>query len=513
MERRWQSLAAIFVLAGCNMITGADNIVLVDEDSPSGSTGQSGAGGATTGSGTSTSGSAQGGATQAPTGVADGVTIDAIVVYQGVSRPIMVDGAAADSDVPVVADRPALWRVFYTTDGSYNGQPVTARITIGSAPPIEESATLGASSSEGDPASTINVEVSAEVMQAGASYRVELLHPLEQSSGQNSGARFPASEGELAPLGAQAAGVLKVTIVPIQYNADGSGRLPDVSSTQIQQYRDMFWGMYPIADIDLQVRAQVGWNSGVYANGSGWQNLLNAIADLRSNDGAAFNDYYYGAFEPAGSFGTYCGGGCVAGLGFVGGPQDAWSHAAIGVGYGGDTSAHTAAHELGHNHGREHAPCGTSGDANYPYSGAKIGVWGYDLVSGQLLDPNHVDLMSYCDPAWISDYNFRHIFERIQFVNGASFYTPPAQMNLTYQRVLVDSEGNASFLAPITLERPPLGEAINVDVETTSGFEQQTGQLVRYDHLEGGVLFVPPASQSIQALSAMIDGDMLYVSK
>ena len=87
-------------------------------------------------------------------------------------------------------------------------------------------------------------------------------------------------------------------------------------------------------------------------------------------------------------------------------------------------------HELGHNHGREHAPCGVSGDANYPYNGGSIGVYGYDLLTGQLFSPNeHADMMSYCDPTWISDYNFLALFDRVRSVNSAYVYTPPELMD------------------------------------------------------------------------------------
>ena len=45
-------------------------------------------------------------------------------------------------------------------------------------------------------------------------------------------------------------------------------------------------------------------------------------------------------------------------------------------------------------------------DPDYPYPDGSIGVWGYDLLDGRLVDPSTADLMSYCDPAWISDYSF-----------------------------------------------------------------------------------------------------------
>ena len=65
------------------------------------------------------------------------------------------------------------------------------------------------------------------------------------------------------------------------------------------------------------------------------------------------------------------------------------------------------AHELGHNLSLIHAPCGTPGDTEYPYPSASIGAWGYDLFDEKLVDPGtYKDLMSFCHPQWISDYNF-----------------------------------------------------------------------------------------------------------
>src|SRR5690606_21244942 len=145
------------------------------------------------------------------------------------------------------------------------------------------------------------------------------------------------------------------------------------------------------------------WSSTVSSNGTGWNGLLDAIADLRNSDNAPFNNYYYGIFSPSSSAQNYCSGGCVAGLGFLGGPGDAWSHSAIGLGFSGDMAAETAVHELGNNHGREHAPCGgvSGADGSYPYDGAKIGSWGYNILTAELYEPNgHVDMMSYCNPAW-----------------------------------------------------------------------------------------------------------------
>ena len=36
-----------------------------------------------------------------------------------------------------------------------------------------------------------------------------------------------------------------------------------------------------------------------------------------------------------------------------------------------------------------------------------IGVWGYDVRTGRLVEPSRPDMMSYCRPRWISDYHFK----------------------------------------------------------------------------------------------------------
>ena len=68
------------------------------------------------------------------------------------------------------------------------------------------------------------------------------------------------------------------------------------------------------------------------------------------------------------------------------------------------------AHELGHNLSLWHADCGgpdpASIDPSFPYDNARTGVWGYDTRDGSLVPPDRAELLSYCDPSWISDYFF-----------------------------------------------------------------------------------------------------------
>jgi hypothetical protein len=80
-------------------------------------------------------------------------------------------------------------------------------------------------------------------------------------------------------------------------------------------------------------------------------------------------------------------------------------------------SRETIVHELGHNQGLRHAPCGSvsSYDENYPYANGDLGTQGYNIMTGKfysndtnIKDP-YKDLMSYCDPAWYSDYHWEKI--------------------------------------------------------------------------------------------------------
>lgn len=484
--------------AACNMISGADGIEFVEAGkvAPAPTT-TAGSGGS---SANSTGGSEPTGSPSESSGsgmtpqlvLADGVTITELKLYQGIERPLMKNGASVSSDVPIVAGRQAFLRVFYTAT---TASDVTLRVSFDSAEPIEKLAKVAGTSSQGKLGSTLNVMLPGDRVD-GSGMRVELLASSTASSGANTSAAYPASGTFKVP--AQSGGsTLKLVLVPIAYGADGSNRLPDTSPEQLERYRKMFFRLYPVPDVTVTVKPAVNWKSAVSPGGNGWDNLLNAIVDYRSKSGAKNDEFFYGIFNAADSFASFCQSGCVAGLSLLAGPNDAMAQAGIGIGFSGDGSASTAAHEIGHQHGRPHAPCGVSNgvDPSFPHKDGSIGAWGFDLVDMQLIEPSQPDFMSYCHPEWISDFNFKQLFNRIKLVNNAAWV---GGQPVLWDRVAIDAEGSATWLDPIENTSAPNGKATSLDVTTDEGELHVTGHFYPYSHVGGGVMLVPRLAADAQ---------------
>jgi hypothetical protein len=430
---------------------------------------------------------------------ASGVAITQISVTQGVKVVLMENGQPGPGTVPLVAGRDALMRVGLALDGNYNGEPVVARLHVdGAKEPIEIVApAVSGPPAEDNLATTFNIPIPGASIPAGFSYRLELLQPRGQSKGENPAAHYPV-EG-FSPTNAIPVGqTLKIVLVPIQYGGDGSNRLPDTSEQMVNGYRDYFYGMYPVPQVEMTLHAPVQWNQDVEPFGYGWQELLGYISQLRQQEQAAFDVYYYGIFSPANSINQYCGQGCVAGLSNLAfGPGDAYSRASIGLGFsedGGALAFETAVHEVGHAHGRQHSPCGGAQgtDPSYPHSNATLGTWGYNLLTGQIYNPDaYKDVMGYCVPIWVSDFTFVRLMDRIKAVNQAKIVVPPELLNLTYDRAYVDPGGELHRLPSMQMEMPPQGEAVEMDVETSGEVATVSGHYYPYSHLEGGVFVWP----------------------
>ena len=410
-----------------------------------------------------------------------GLALSAVDVYQSVQVPIMEAGAAIATgtrNADLVAARKALFRVHVTPEAGWTAREVSARVELThvDAPTPEQRelyfATVTASkpSSDGDPSSTFQVLVPAEAITTDTRYAVTLVEcagaaALPAAGMTTAAARFPSTGYQ--PLEARTTGPLKVHIIPIGNPG------PDVSEAGLKAFKERLEAVYPITEVVFTVGEPLA--------GTGAGSMCEALAtigSIRSQD-APTRDIYYFGLTP----------GILGGQSGCSNASTMGSKTSIGWAQGftpddGSTGAATMCHELGHAHGRLHAPCNVSDpDSRYPYPSADIGVWGYDFRSDEFYDPMHQDMMSYCpEPrwkAWISDYTYQAILNRVAEVNGqpelpdGALALERAAPALAWQVLVSDSAGVHWVPEPLLVSGTPEGTPVSVVVHAEHGALQQ----------------------------------------
>ncbi|MEO1230690.1 MAG: hypothetical protein AAFZ18_17475 [Myxococcota bacterium] len=450
------------------------------------------------------------------------LAVSQVAIYQG--PKIVLAGAGLEDvrSVPVVEGREAWLRAFVTPQPGFTQQDVIGELTWNpgdgrEAVIFEDRKDIFQDSVESVRATTLNFTVPGELVTASAQWSVALRSAAACGglAGDTTGALEPG-EG-LADLAPEPVGDLDVVLVPFRYDADGSGRLPDLSETQLERYRKKFLGMYPTRSVNLSVRAALPWRLPIQPGGEGWSEALSGLLATRAQDAPRDNTFYYGVFSPSTSLGRFCRRGCVLGLGVLPGPAQVSRRGAIGLGFGGETTANTAAHEIGHAHGRPHAPCGVGdSDPEWPrdlaYREADIGVWSYDITDGSLKSPSGFkDIMSYCEPEWISDFNYRKLYERLSFVN-ASARSIRGFVSTPYRFLSLTEDYGASWGSTVTMDAPPVGS--EVPVLYLDGFGQPLAEdwavSTPLDHLNGEILTLPEGPSGTVAVQIGERAPILY---
>ncbi len=321
------------------------------------------------------------------------LTIDGMHVQQTVQSYV--------GDVPLIAGKGGLLRVFGKASMTNTATPAV-RVRLYNGATLLSTQNIAAPQSavptavaEGTLNSSWNYLIPAATMQPGLKILVDIDPTNAVAEGSESDNTFPVS-GTALTMDVRAVSDFNVRFVPVNITADGS--TGNVHSGNVNSFIAESKQVFPLNVVNATVRSTYTTAAPALQsnNGNGaWSQILSELSALRAADGSTA--YYAGIASTSYSSG-------IAGMGYVPGRATlSWDKlpSANGV----------VAHELGHNFGRYHAPCGgvSSADPSYPYAGGVIGVYGYDIVAGQLKAPTRTDLMGYCNTTWISDHNYKAV--------------------------------------------------------------------------------------------------------
>ncbi len=431
-------------------------------------------------------------ATAAPL-LARALKIDEVTVNQGVSVRIASDGlAVTDRAAPVVVGRAGVLRVFVEPVEEWQAREVVARLSLdGETREVRELVAERSAAERLD--STLNFDLGPSDLSESSAVAVELLEvdPCLDYPGASEQARFPDSGAE--PLGAKSApGAFRLVLVPTRYQADGSDRTPDTGAETVSRFQDTMAAMFPLTDFEVSVReAPLDFGRELEPSGAGWTSLLNDCLTLRADDDADPNSYYYCAVRPSDEPVEYCGRSCVAGIGPVPSPTDPFNRGATGLLY--ENGVSTFVHELGHTLGLPHAPCGLSNaDPDFPYEDAAIGVVGYETASRTLVPADYRDVMSYCSPVWISDYNYDKLYDRLVTVTAQNLLAVRKQGLVALRPIVIEVDGELTVEDTVLVDAPPEGETVDARWLDASGTGYSVpGTFVKITHLPGGIVYVP----------------------
>lgn len=350
------------------------------------------------------------------------IRIDRVEVNQGVA----IDVVALGQLIPVgertgglVKDRNALLQAYWSVPSDWQPRPILARLHLrsssGQLDSIDVTKTISGSPSSGSLNGPITWQLPAEIFQANLEFFIELR---EAEAGHDDIA--PSSQSPSAPVGGmQPLGVppdpmeAKLVMVPVKYdygNCHTDTR--SVLTNNLQAFADHLFAQNPIHTLHIEIHPTGLTQSEQVKT---LAQINNSLVALRFNDFAEPNEYYFALLDACAG-GIDGAGGMAPG---IPGPLKGLGDLRVSTGLWTSLnwSKDTFVHEVGHTQGRPHSPCGgpDGADNNYPHEGARIGVWGFNILSGEWYDPgNRRDYMSYCNPAWVSDWTWGFVHEQVR---------------------------------------------------------------------------------------------------
>ncbi len=185
------------------------------------------------------------------------------------------------------------------------------------------------------------------------------------------------------------------------------------------------------------------------------------------------------------------------------------------TGYYRSSDLTTAAHEISHNLGIRHTACDGSEkntDSSYPYSDGHISnvdsgddaFYGFNIVTRDIIASDSGDLLGYCRPRWISDFNYRRVMAAIRAQQAASVAARAPEQTLETTGVVMVSGFITSSTGVGRISR-----LLEVDVETTVSLPESGSYSLTIENTSGQTLFSYPfdpqkLSEGDQAIFAVV---------
>ena len=351
--------------------------------------------------------------------------------------------------VPLVAGEPALLRVFVTAERATNAGMPPVRATfyrdgalIHEADIPAKSDPIPAAIDESSLSKSANAEIPGWVIQPGLEVVIEPDPDGTLDPALGVAERIPAT-GRMA-VDVHAVPVFELTLVPFLWEESPDASILEITAAMAgdpegHELLEHTRLLLPVSAMDVKPHESVATTTN---NGFA---IMEQTEMIRVAEGG--RGHYLGVMA----------GPTVPGwLGGVAYDIGSWSSFSV-------LDSNTIAHEFGHNRNLYHAPCGgpAGPDRYYPYGSGNIGAWGYDSRTGDLVPPGQPDLMSYCDPQWISDYQFTNALRyRLETESGSILVAAAAPPPAASGRALLlwgglDGEGTPYLRPAFFIDAPP----------------------------------------------------------
>ena len=360
------------------------------------------------------------------------IALTAVVVNQGVDVPIAVNGNwvdGPDRNTAILRNRDTLLRAFWEYPDDWTPRNITARLVLdypdGTTRTFDDTKFIDQPSYPGDIERTFFFGLSADDVVSDIDFHLSLwegdatgFESLPESS-----TVIESPIGGPKPIGIQPQPMqMKVVVVPVVYNAGSCHTdTSTISAEDEKKFLDYLYEQNPTQEIEWEFRRDAPLTRNTQL--ASLTQLHLPLQDLRIQDGAAPNYYYYALVD-------VCGPGIDDAAGVAAGIPPATMEAspnrvASGVWLPNQKSYawHTFVHEIGHTQGLSHIFCEGGGsvgnDPAYPYNNGITNVWGFGIRLYQFYSPTaNYDYMTYCLPNWVSDWTWTKIFTRIYILSS-----------------------------------------------------------------------------------------------